>query len=374
MARRTGELDRRLPLVRRSSANELEEASVGGRSRVVIPAGHYSAAMLKIGCKSGDRAQLELDGGELLIRQDSLIVGEYTNGEGTVILNDGTMQSVMDIFVGAATGSVGRKSKAALVVRGGSLLGLTLTVGEGLGSESLVSIEGSRPSAIHALEFVQLLANADPDGTPGRTTLAFTIHEHGVTPITIGSRWRGLEIEHDRSSHCRLQIGLKAIPPRDDVTLVSSSVAIRGMFEGLPEGADITANFGGRTYRWTLTYRGGGGHDLVLRNQSIYSPDAPVTRTRPLPEAPMPLWNDHPVYPLAVAKGAPAFPGAEGYGASTPGGQGGRTLYVDNLNDAGPGSLRAAVQAAGPRIVVFRTGGVISLQSTLVVTHPSPLD
>src|SRR5665213_2507447 len=90
--------------------NELEEASVGGRSRVAIPAGHYSAAMLKIGCKSGDRAQLELDGGELLIRQDSLIVGEYTNSEGTFILNDGTMQSVMDIFVGAATGSVGRKS------------------------------------------------------------------------------------------------------------------------------------------------------------------------------------------------------------------------------------------------------------------------
>jgi len=351
--------------------NELEEASVGGRSQVAIPAGHYSAALLRLGCKSGDRAQVELDGGELLVRQDSLIVGEYTNSEGTFILNDGTMQSVMDVFIGAATGSVGRKNKAALIVRGGSFLGLTLTVGEGLGSESLVSIEGSRPVAIHALEFVQLLARADPDGTPGRTTLAFTIDEHGVTPITMGSRWRGLEIDHDRTSQCSLQIGLKAIPPRDDVTLVSSAVAIRGTFDGLPEGAGIAADFGGRTYRWTLTYRGGaGGHDLVLRNQSVYAPDAPVTQARPLPEAPTPLWKDHPVYPLAVAQGAPAFPGAEGYGAGTPGGQGGRTLYVDNRNDAGPGSLRAAVQAVGPRILVFRMGGVIPLQSALVVTHP----
>src|SRR5687768_13088332 len=55
----------------------------------------------------------------------------------------------------------------------------------------------------------------------------------------------------------------------------------------------------------------------------------------------------------------PAFPGAEGFGTTTVGGRGGRVLEVTNLDDSGAGSLRAAVEASGPRIVVFRTGGTI---------------
>jgi pectate lyase len=66
----------------------------------------------------------------------------------------------------------------------------------------------------------------------------------------------------------------------------------------------------------------------------------------------------------------PVFPGAEGFGAHTGGGRGGRVIEVTTLNDRGPGSLRAAVDAAGPRLVVFRTGGTIELQSPLAITHP----
>ena len=55
----------------------------------------------------------------------------------------------------------------------------------------------------------------------------------------------------------------------------------------------------------------------------------------------------------------PAFPGAEGFGALTPGGRGGRVIEVSNLNTKGPGSLQAACEAAGPRIVVFRVSGII---------------
>jgi hypothetical protein len=65
-----------------------------------------------------------------------------------------------------------------------------------------------------------------------------------------------------------------------------------------------------------------------------------------------------------------AFPGAEGYGRFAIGGRGGRVIAVTNLNDSGPGSLREAVEAEGPRTVVFRVGGMIKLASKLVVRNP----
>lgn len=67
----------------------------------------------------------------------------------------------------------------------------------------------------------------------------------------------------------------------------------------------------------------------------------------------------------------PAFPGALGWAAQTPGGRGGRILRVTNLNSEGPGSLREAIEADGPRIVVFEVGGVIDLnRKTLKITNP----
>jgi hypothetical protein len=62
-----------------------------------------------------------------------------------------------------------------------------------------------------------------------------------------------------------------------------------------------------------------------------------------------------------------AFPGAEGYGRFARGGRGGRVIEVTNLDDDGPGSLRAAVAAEGPRTVVFRVSGVIRLRSPITV-------
>lgn len=66
----------------------------------------------------------------------------------------------------------------------------------------------------------------------------------------------------------------------------------------------------------------------------------------------------------------PAFPGAEGFGSDTPGGRGGKLFFVTNTLDAGSGSLRAAIEAKGPRIVLFRTGGTIILQSSLHISNP----
>lgn len=65
-----------------------------------------------------------------------------------------------------------------------------------------------------------------------------------------------------------------------------------------------------------------------------------------------------------------AFPTAEGFGAEARGGRGGRVIEVTNLNDSGPGSLRAAMEASGPRIVVFRVSGTIVLERAIQVSSP----
>jgi pectate lyase len=69
----------------------------------------------------------------------------------------------------------------------------------------------------------------------------------------------------------------------------------------------------------------------------------------------------------STANGAPAFPGAQGWGKNATGGRDANTnvLFVTSLEDSGPSTLREALMQSGPRIVVFKTGGVIDLKSSI---------
>ena len=73
----------------------------------------------------------------------------------------------------------------------------------------------------------------------------------------------------------------------------------------------------------------------------------------------------------SAAAAALAFPGAQGHGRFSSGGRGGAIIAVTTLADAGPGSLRACIDARGPRLCVFRVGGIIRFTTRRpVITNP----
>src|SRR5881396_2171397 len=73
---------------------------------------------------------------------------------------------------------------------------------------------------------------------------------------------------------------------------------------------------------------------------------------------------------VSAAPALKGFQTAEGFGATAVGGRGGPVIEVITLEDSGPGSLRAAMEASGPRIVVFRVSGTITLTNAVRVRAP----
>ncbi|MFN0062050.1 MAG: hypothetical protein ACKVPX_06000 [Myxococcaceae bacterium] len=78
---------------------------------------------------------------------------------------------------------------------------------------------------------------------------------------------------------------------------------------------------------------------------------------------------------LAKAQSSlPVVPGGAGFGMTTRAAYGCGThpaiLRVRTLDDGGPGSLRTALEASGPRVVIFETSGTIVLESDINILSP----
>ncbi|WP_218043106.1 pectate lyase family protein [Steroidobacter gossypii] len=70
-----------------------------------------------------------------------------------------------------------------------------------------------------------------------------------------------------------------------------------------------------------------------------------------------------------IANAVPVLPGAIGHGITTPAGRGGTVHRVTNLNASGAGSLKACVDARGPRVCVFEVSGTIRLDDDLTLRN-----
>ena len=348
----------------------LARGELAGRSRVRLAKGQAVTGGLQVGAGRGDDVRLELAGGQLVVRRNFIRIGEEDGGVAQIVQEAGALHCPSATYIGGANGTPGRACRGTLRIRGGSFVSRVVTLGWGCGSEALLAIEGSRADAVHVLDYITL--GAYEPCQPSDCTLAFTLDARGVTPITIQSSSGGLTLERKKvANHCRLRIELSAIPPRDDVTLIAAKALTRGEFDGLPEGSEIVADWKGRTFRWKLTYRGGSsGCDLMLRDVKGHLVDEVVSALRARPDVPEFLWLKIPLREPLPVTFEPAFAGAEGFGAIARGGRDGREIEVVKLDDSGPGSLRAAIETKGPRVIVFKVGGTIRLKTPLVVREP----
>jgi len=266
-------------------------------------------------------------------------------------------------------------------------------LGFSAGCHSTLRIVGSKATGIVAEDGLSIgvynYLNLEKEPPPSATDLIFDLDAEGVTPIFTWGKTEGRvsfpvpDAQRNGVGSCRLQINLLAAPPSGDILLIGSANPCKGAFTDLAEGGAVRAEFEGKTYEWKLTYRGGRNRrDIMLTKPQIAAADGKmvsyVTGKRAkefqfdrgiVESVYREFYRQSDAQQVPFGGGTLAFPGAEGYGAYAKGGRGGKVLFVTNLNDSGPGTLREAVEAKGPRTVIFRVGGVIETRG-LEVREP----
>jgi pectate lyase len=103
---------------------------------------------------------------------------------------------------------------------------------------------------------------------------------------------------------------------------------------------------------------------------SSMTASAKVTVSAPAASNPPPTTSTPSTSASCPNAGCPAFPEVQGGGAESVGGRGGIVMEVTNLNDTGSGSLRACLEASGPRTCVFRVSGLITGKSRMQISNP----
>ncbi len=360
--------------------------SIEGNAEVTLSMGDVITSGLDVGSFHKAHASMSLSGGTLTVSK-IMRFGELTGAAGKFTQTGGDL-CALEICVGAAnTGEGGdRKTIGEMEVRGGSLLTRHLTLGWGGGSSARLRIVGSKARPIAVLDYFWIgVRQAE---TPGSTIdLEYELDADGVTPIQHWNKAASAVaiIDEAAKSTCHLHISLSDKPPVGDVTLIRLPKPCRGIFTDLPEGSAIRATHDNVVYEWTLTYRGGPQKtDVVLtspRTISSTSSAQPYTTGHPAKVLMLTqedvesglrqmAQRETDTLPPLDTTALRSFPGAEGFGAFAKGGRGGRVIAVTNLNDTGPGSLREAIEAKGPRTVIFRVGGVIEAHSQLTIREP----
>jgi hypothetical protein len=370
------------------------EARINGTkekpSQVILAHTNVLVTRLSVGDGGNSLASLILDGPSLTA-SGSMDVGKYNGSDGRLVVKSGRLFVGM-IFV-AGGGGPGQQGHGTIEIQGGTVVTKRIMLGHSSGSHSTLHIVGSKASGIAVEDYLGIgvynYLEAEKEPPPSATQLIFDIDAEGVTPIFTWGKTEGrvrFPVPDNKGNGvgtCRLVLHLLAAPPSGDILLIGAPNKCIGAFTELAEGAAIRAKFENKTYEWKLTYRGGPKRcDIMLTDPHVGDVAGKMIRYATAQKAKA-FRFDRAVVESAyreyyrqvdaqqtpIGGGPLAFPGAEGYGAYAKGGRGGKVLFVTNLSDSGPGSLREAIETKGPRTVIFRVGGLIETKG-LVVREP----